>query len=115
VERHGDGLLELARDAERAHEVAAGAARDQGEVDVQTGEAVGDLVDRPVAADGDDQVGVRRRLASELGQVSRPLGEERVAVQAERGRLVGELRPASSRRAVLGRRVDEEDGVNGLA
>jgi hypothetical protein len=41
--------------------------------------------------------------------VARPLGEERIALQAEGRRAVGELGPAPAGRAVLGRRVDEED------
>jgi hypothetical protein len=43
--------------------------------------------------------------------VPRPLGEERVALKPEGGRAVRELGPVPSSGAVLGRRVDEEDGA----
>jgi hypothetical protein len=71
-------------------------------------------VDGAVAADGDEKVGVGGRLAGELGQVARPLGEQGVAAQPQGGRAVGELGPAAPRGAVLGSRVDQErDALNG--
>ena len=114
VERDPDRVVELRRDAVGAAEVHAGAERDRREVDVAAGDAVHDLVQRPVAADRDDE---RRaavdRLPRELDQVARPLGEERLAAQAEPRGAVRELGPALARRAVVGRRVDEEDGLLG--
>ena len=51
-------------------------------------------------------------LPRELDQVARPLREERLARRARaRARAVRELGPALARRAVVGRRVDEEDGA----
>jgi hypothetical protein len=68
-----------------------------------------------VSADRDEQVGVRGGLACELGQVPWALREQRVAAQPERRGSVRELRPAASRSAVLGGRVDEEkDPLNEL-
>jgi hypothetical protein len=80
-------------------------------------EPVRDLVDRAVAADGDEQ---RRpagsRLARELSKVLRLLGEERVAFEAELGSAPRDLGPAPARRAAGRRRVDEKDRAraNGL-
>ena len=111
AQRDLDRGLELARDAVGADEVPAGAARDHGQLDVEAGDPVDDLVHGAVAADRHEQRRRRRGLARELGQVARPLGEQRVALQPERGRLVRELRPAPTRRAVLGRGVDQEDRV----
>jgi len=68
-----------------------------------------------VAADRDEELGVRGGLASELGQVSRAFREQRVAAQPECRGSVRELRPAASGGAVLGGRVDEErDALNGI-
>ena len=76
-------------------------------------EAVDDLVQRAVAADRDDELGaVARRALGELDQMARPLGEERLAGEAELRGAVRELRPALPGDAVVGRRVDEEDGAN---
>jgi hypothetical protein len=67
----------------------------------------------PIPADRDEEVGVRRRLARELGQVPRTLREQRVAAQPERRGSVRELGPAASRGAVLGGRVDQKnDSLN---
>jgi hypothetical protein len=45
-------------------------------------EAVDSLVERPVTADRDDEVGaVARSALGELDQVARPLREERLAVK----------------------------------
>ena len=69
------------------------------------------LVQRPVAADGDDELSaLARGLLGELDQVTGTLGEERRALEPELGCAVGELRPALARAAVAGCRVDEEDG-----
>ena len=112
AQRDLDRGLELARDAVGADEVPARPARDHGELDVEAGDPVDDLVHRPVAADRHEQRRAAvRRLARELDQVAGPLGEQRVALQPERGRPVGELGPAPPGRAVLGRGVDQEDGV----
>jgi hypothetical protein len=68
-----------------------------------------------IPADRDEEVGVRGGLAGELGQVPWPLREQRVAAQPERRSSVRELRPAATRGAVLGGRVDEEDdSLNGI-
>ena len=73
-------------------------------------DAVGDLVHRPVAADDDEQLRAPGdRVPRELGQVTRPFREERVALEPEGRGPVGELGPAPARGAVAGRRVDEED------
>jgi hypothetical protein len=74
-------------------------------------QAVHDLVQRPVAADRDDDARVDGRR--ELDQVSRPLGIERLAVEPEAGGPVRERRPALPGLPVVGGRVDEEDGLNG--
>jgi hypothetical protein len=50
-----------------------------------------------------------RSLLGELDQMSRPFGEERLAMQSELSRTVGELGPALPGRAVARRRIDEED------
>ena len=113
VERDPRRLLDAARDPERPHEVPARAARDDRDVGrvVEPREPVRDLVDRAVAADDDEQPrAAERRLAGELAEVARPLAEERVALEPGGGRAARELRPAAPRRAVRGRRVDEEDG-----
>jgi hypothetical protein len=73
-------------------------------------EPVDDLVQRAVAADRDDEFGVD--VGRELGQVVRPLRVERLAVEPEPGGSMRERDPAPSGRAVVGRRVDEEDGLN---
>ena len=109
----GDRLLELARDAVGADEVPAGAARDHGELDASSaGEAVDDLVHRAVAADATISF-APRSAASRASRPSwpGPVGEQRVAGQAERRGLVRELGPAPPGGAVLGGRVDEEDGL----
>jgi hypothetical protein len=110
LERDLDRAFELARDAVGADEVPAGAARDHRELDVEAGDPVDDLVHGSVPADRHEQVGVRRRLARELGQVTRALREQRVAAQTERRGSVRELGPAASCGAVLRGRIDQEDG-----
>jgi hypothetical protein len=72
-------------------------------------------VDGPVAADGDEQVRVCGGFAGERRQVPGPLRQQRVAAQPGCGRTVRELRPAAAGGAVLGGRVDQEDGpFNGI-
>jgi hypothetical protein len=97
----------------RAHEVPARAARDHCQLDVvAAGDALDDLVDGPVAADRDDQPrSAFGGLSRELAELTLPLGDERIARQPERGCAVRQLGPATAGRAVVGGRVDEEDGV----
>ena len=111
VEGDLDGVLELPRDPVRTDEVPAGAAGDDRELDLEPGDPVRDLVDSAVAADGDEQVGLARRLAGEPGELAGPLGEQGVAAQPERGGPVGELGPTTPDRAVLGSGVDEKDAA----
>ena len=73
-----------------------------GELDLQARDPVRHLVDGPVAAHRDEQVGLARSLAGELSELAGPLGEKRVAAQPECGRLVCELRPTATCGAVLG-------------
>jgi hypothetical protein len=109
-----DGVVEAPRDPVSADEVPPGPTRDHGQLDVETCDPVRDLVDGPVAADGNEQVGAHCCLARQLRELPGPRRDQRVAAQAQRGRAVGELGPAPARRAVLGRRVDQEDrAVNG--
>ena len=95
------------RDAVRAAEVLARAAREHGELAVRPGDAVDDLVHGSVAADHDEQRVLR--LAGRLREMARELREHLVAAQAELGGPPPELRPALPGRAVAGRRVDEEE------
>jgi len=75
-------------------------------------DAVHDLVHGPVAADRDEQPRAAGRcLAREVDEVAGPLGKECVADQAVLGCKVGDLGPALAGRAVVGGRVDEEDGL----
>jgi hypothetical protein len=70
----------------RPHEVHARAERDRRDLRLRAGaqDAVRDLVQRPVSAGGDEQVGaVARRTLRQLDQVARPLGEERLALEPE--------------------------------
>ena len=101
------------RDAERAHEVAAGAAVDDRKLDaLEARDAVDDLVHGSVPADGDEQARASRRsLTGEVDEVPGPLGDEGIAAQAALGREPRDLRPALPGRAVVGRRVDEEGGL----
>jgi hypothetical protein len=104
-------LGDRSRQPLRAGEVPAGATWDDGKVDpVAPGDRVRDLIDGSVAADDHEE---RRaavdRLRRELGQMPRPLREERVALEAGRRRLVRELRPVLPRRLVVRGGVDEED------
>jgi len=99
------------RDAVRADEVPARAARDHGELDaVESRDAVRDLVDGAVAADDDQQ---RRTVvdgaARERAELAGRVGEERVALQAPGRGTVRDLGPSPARRPVVGGRVDEED------
>ena len=113
VARDGDRVLEPARDAVRADEIPAGATRDHSEVDAAAaGQALHDLVDRPVASHGDDQRGAFvSRPRREVAELARPLGEQGVSAEAERRSAVSELGPATSDRPTLGGRVDEKDGL----
>jgi hypothetical protein len=83
---------------------------------VRPSEAVDDLVDRAVAADGDEQARAGgNRIAGEVGQVSGPLGEERVATQATLVRGPRDLGPAAAGRPVVGGGIDQEDGLGANA
>jgi hypothetical protein len=100
-----------------ACEVHAGSEGDHGQLGafaVREGEqSVRDLVQRSVAADGDDLLGaVGRGLRDQFGEVPGLLGEERRAVEAQLRGAVGQLRPAPTRRPVVRRRVDEEDALS---
>jgi hypothetical protein len=78
---------------------------------LETRDAVDDLVDGSVPADGDEQARASRRsLAGEVDEVPGPLGDEGIAAQAASGREPRDLGPAPSGCAVVGRRVDEEGG-----
>jgi hypothetical protein len=95
----------------RAHEVHAGADRDRRQLGraAAADEPVRDLVQRPVAADRDDELrALARGLLGERDQVLRPLGEQRLALEPQVRGPVRERRPALPGDAVVGRRVDEE-------
>jgi hypothetical protein len=100
------------RDPERADEVAAGAAVDDRQLDgFDPGDPVHDLVHRPVAADGDDQLRASfRSLPREPRELALLLGQVRISLEPSLRRLSRDLGPALPGRAVVGRRVDEEDG-----
>jgi hypothetical protein len=71
-------------------------------------------VDGPVAADDDEQPGpVVGSLAREVAELSRPLREDRLAVQTRRMCRARDLGPALPRLPVRRRRVDEEDRLAG--
>ena len=63
------------RDVERADEVSAGASVDDGELDaVEPRDAVDDLIDRAIPADGDEQARTSGgSVSGEVGEVTRPL------------------------------------------
>jgi hypothetical protein len=95
----------------RPAEVLARSVGEDGDLGLSPDDAVHDLVQGPVAADDDDQLALRRRVARKLRQVAGPFRQQLVAVEAELLRPVVELRPALRGRAVRARRVDEEDGL----
>jgi hypothetical protein len=79
---------------------------------IEARHAVDDLVHGSVPADGDEEAcAFRGSLPGKVDEVARPLGEEGVAAQAAFGREPCDLGPALPGRAVVGRRVDEEDGL----
>jgi hypothetical protein len=86
---------------------------DDRELDVvHARDAVHDLVDGSVSADGHDQARASNRgLVRELGQVLGPFGQERVPGQSAVGRAAGDLGPAFSGGASVGGRIDEEGGL----
>src|SRR5207248_6195976 len=98
LERDPDGVFELRRDAERAHEVAARSPGDDCELrSPGPDEPVRHLVDSAVAADRDQPLRTAlERRARQLTQVLGPFGEERVAGQPERGGASCELRPTAA-------------------
>src|SRR5262249_32828824 len=66
------------------------------------------------AADDDEQLVRRGRLARELDQLTRPLREQRLRVEPELPRAAVELGPALPSGAVGARRVDEKDRLRPL-
>ena len=110
VEHRADGVVEAVRNAVRAPEVLARAGGQERDLRTGTRDAVDDLAHRPVSTDDDEERAVR--LAGRLGEVSRELRQHLLALQAELGRPLPQLRPALPRRAVPGRRVDEEEDAN---
>jgi hypothetical protein len=79
---------------------------------LQAGDPVHDLVHGPVAPDRDEQSRAAfRRLACELDEMPGLLREQSVADQPTFGRQPGNLRPALAGRPVVGRGIDEEDGL----
>ena len=106
-------LLEAVRNVERAHEVAAGAAMDDRELDAfEARDAVDDLVHGSVTTDRDKQASASRGgLLGEVDEVARALGKKCVAGHAPFGCRPRDLRPALAGGAVVGRRVDQEDGL----
>jgi len=82
---------------------------------VRAHEPVRDLVQGAVPADGDDELrAVGGGALGELREVPGAGREEGLAGEAELRGAMCELRPAPAGGAVRGRRVDEEDRVNGL-
>ena len=84
------------------------AARQAGQRRVRADEAVGGLVDRAVAAEGDDDVvALRGGLAGQLGRVVLRLGVDRLDGVAALERVHDEvLEPVGDRRRV---RVDDHE------
>ena len=89
-------------DPERAADDVGRAARQHGDGDVGAGEPVGDLVQRPVAAEGDDDVvAAVAGLAPDLGRVALRLGVDRLDLVAALERVDDEvLEPVRDRRRV---------------
>ena len=85
LEGDAHSVVERGRDPVGAAEVLAGARRQDGDLRARAGDPVHDLVQRPVAADDDEQVVRRRGLARELDQVPAALGEDDVAGEPELG------------------------------
>ncbi len=78
--QHRSGLAGVVRDSQSPHEIAARAAGKyaQRRPASAVGEkAVGDLADRPVAADGDHHLVAAARSGGEAGRVARPGGADR--------------------------------------
>jgi hypothetical protein len=110
--RHAHGVVEAGGDPVAADEVHPGPERDSREhrPALALHQPVHDLVQRPVAADRDDQLGVG--AGGELGQMAGPFAVVRLPVEAEPGCAVRKRRPAPTCAAVVGGRVDEERGFN---
>ena len=94
-------------DPERAGDDVGRAAGQDRDRDVGAGEAVGDLVQGPVAAEGDDEVvAAVARLAADLGRVVLRLGRDRLDLVAALERVDDEvLEPVRDRGRV---RVDDD-------
>jgi hypothetical protein len=118
VRRDARGHIDGGREPERPGQVVPRPARKDRELRpvrfLDGHEPIDGLVHRPVAADDDHECGATvGRLPSKVRDVTRPLAEDSLAVEARRSRLAGDLGPAATRRAVARRRVDEKDGANG--
>ena len=117
VVRDRQRVFDAMRDSERAHEVAAGAAVDDGQLDVVGArQPVDHLVHRAVAADRDEELGAARGgFPGEIRQVSRSLRQERVSAQATIGGQPRDLGPSLAGASVVRGRVDQEDGLGANA
>ena len=102
------GVDDLAGDAEHLADDVRRPAGQVGERDVGAGQPVGRLVQRAVAAEGDDHVvALVDRLADELGRVALALGVERGDLVAALERVDDEVaQPVRDRRRV---RVDDDE------
>src|SRR5690606_3615966 len=110
AEERADGLGGLFRDAEEAGEVVAGAERDHAEDGLTLGgeEAGGDLLQRAVAAGGDDGVEARGGVAGEHGGVVGPPGGEDLERRAGGFELGDEVGAGAAGAAVAGGGVQDD-------
>ena len=91
----------------RAAEVLARPAGEHRDLGVRPRDRVDDLVHGAVAADHDEER--VPRVARGLPEMPRELRQHLLAVEAELGRPLPQLRPALTGRAVARRRIDEEE------
>ena len=104
---------DVAGDAEHLAQHVRRAAGQAGDRRRAAGEAVGDLVDRPVAAEGDDDVvALAGRLAAQLGGVAARLRVDRLDLVAPVQR--GDDEVAQPRRHRGRRRVDDHEHLLAL-
>jgi hypothetical protein len=108
-------VVEVLADAVGACKVPAGAARDQRQLDsVAARDPLDDLVDGPVTADDDEQRrALVRRLTGQVPELTRRVGEDRLAAKPGGVSGPGDVRPPFSRLPVRRCGVDEEDGLLG--